>query len=159
MNTIKELTQEEYSGEDIAAIVEVMRESDRIFENTGGGTRHYIRDVFLPLLETKGFYIVKLEDAKEASEECANQSKWINSQDCLPEKGQLCDVWLVSDGNIPAHRRINYVFTHNVGVRQEPAFQDKQAFDFGLYEEAYFVNECIITHWMPSPEEPKFNKP
>jgi hypothetical protein len=40
-------------------ITEVMREADNHFETVGGGgTRHYLRDCFLPLLKEKGFAIV-----------------------------------------------------------------------------------------------------
>lgn len=35
-----------------------MREADLLFETTGGGTRHYVRDLLLPMMEQAGLKIV-----------------------------------------------------------------------------------------------------
>lgn len=47
-------------SEKISVLTEVMREADIAFETTGGGTRHYVRDLLLPILEKKGFTITPL---------------------------------------------------------------------------------------------------
>lgn len=41
----------------ISTFTELMREADKRFENVGGSTRHYVRDVLLPLIEEKGFIL------------------------------------------------------------------------------------------------------
>ena len=41
-------------------VTAVMRESDEIFQSTSGSTRHYVRDVFLPLLEKEGLKLCTL---------------------------------------------------------------------------------------------------
>lgn len=43
--------------EKIKVLTEVMREADVVFETTGGGTRHYVRELLLPMLEEKGYTI------------------------------------------------------------------------------------------------------
>lgn len=52
---------------DVAEIVELIREADRNFEDTGGGTRHFVREALLPLMEKKGWVFCKL-DAPEIAE-------------------------------------------------------------------------------------------
>lgn len=47
----RELIKEENLIEEITAL---MREADQKFESIGGGTRHYVRDILLPLMEEKG---------------------------------------------------------------------------------------------------------
>jgi hypothetical protein len=44
---------------DIAEITSLIREADEIFETVGGSTRHYVRDVLLPLMEEKGIYFCR----------------------------------------------------------------------------------------------------
>lgn len=44
----------------VEILTAAMREADRIYEGTGGGTRHYVRDVLLPILQEKGFYLSPL---------------------------------------------------------------------------------------------------
>lgn len=68
MNIVEVITQEEYTGEDISDITAIMREADLMFQKTGGSTRHYIRDVFLPMLKEKGLYICKRPIDKKKSE-------------------------------------------------------------------------------------------
>lgn len=46
-------------GVELAELTEIMREADLHFEQAGGGTRHYLRDCFLPLLQQRGIYIVR----------------------------------------------------------------------------------------------------
>lgn len=43
----------------------VMREADKVFETVGGSTRHYVRDVLLPLLEQAGLFICKKVQAEQ----------------------------------------------------------------------------------------------
>jgi hypothetical protein len=45
----------------------IMREADQAFETVGGSTRHYVRDVLLPLMEQKGYAIVKKDERQPAS--------------------------------------------------------------------------------------------
>ena len=47
-------------------VTAVMRESDKVFETTGGSARHYVRDVFLPLMEKAGLYIADSSDLSSA---------------------------------------------------------------------------------------------
>lgn len=42
------------------AITEIIREADEKFESIGGSTRHYVRDVLLPLLAEKNIYFCKV---------------------------------------------------------------------------------------------------
>lgn len=44
------------------SITEIMRDADALFSTTGGGTRHYVRDLLLPMLERAGLRICKIED-------------------------------------------------------------------------------------------------
>ncbi len=43
----------------VREIAEVVREADKNFEADGGGTRHWVRDHFLPGLEDAGFVIAR----------------------------------------------------------------------------------------------------
>jgi len=49
-------------------ITEIYRECDRKFSLTGGSTRHYVRDLFLPALEEAGFLIIKVSEAPKKIE-------------------------------------------------------------------------------------------
>lgn len=62
--------EQEYPSVDlIADITAIMRDADKAFETRGGSTRHYIRDVFIPMLEEKGFRFTQ----KSATDEYAKQ--------------------------------------------------------------------------------------
>lgn len=37
-----------------------MREADKAFQTVGGGTRHYLRECFLPILSEHGLAVVQL---------------------------------------------------------------------------------------------------
>lgn len=45
---------------DVAAITEVVRKADKAFASSGGSSRHWVRDNFLPELEAAGFEIVSI---------------------------------------------------------------------------------------------------
>jgi hypothetical protein len=45
------------SHDDIRELTRIVQEVDRIFENEGGGTRHWVRDYFLPELEASGWVV------------------------------------------------------------------------------------------------------
>jgi hypothetical protein len=47
----------------VAEITALIREADEIFETVGGGTRHYVRDVLMPLMEEKGIAFCTTEPA------------------------------------------------------------------------------------------------
>jgi hypothetical protein len=42
-------------------IIELIREADKTFEDTGGGTKHFVREALLPLMESKGWVFCKLD--------------------------------------------------------------------------------------------------
>lgn len=81
--------------------------------------------------------------------------KWISIKTELPPFGLLCDIWVSDEKEVPRYRReIYYVFVEGVGVTNKPAFQQEYCNKCGLYELAYFLDENLITHWMPSPSDP-----
>lgn len=47
--------------DNVREVTAIMREADKVFENVGGSTRHYVRDVFMPLLNKNGYHFVKLQ--------------------------------------------------------------------------------------------------
>lgn len=51
----KEMSEEE----SIEALTLIMRECDKQFETSGGGTKHYVRDLLLPALAEKGINLMK----------------------------------------------------------------------------------------------------
>jgi hypothetical protein len=44
----------------ITEMTALMREADQVFEKVGGSTRHYVRDVLLPLMEAKGLCFCRI---------------------------------------------------------------------------------------------------
>lgn len=42
------------------AVTAVMREADEKFHTSGGSTRHYVRDLLLPLLEQAGIRLCRV---------------------------------------------------------------------------------------------------
>jgi hypothetical protein len=85
------------------------------------------------------------------------QNKWIPVTEQLPELNQKVDVWVKQhhingQQEISAHRLIDQVFKKFGDGRI--AFQDESCHQCGLYERAYFIDEYLITHWIPSPLEP-----
>lgn len=51
--------EEEVSYEIVDVVTAAMREADPIFQKAGGSTRHYVRDLLLPILAEKGYEVVK----------------------------------------------------------------------------------------------------
>jgi hypothetical protein len=51
----------EASYEIVDAVTAAMREADKMFETTGGSTRHYVRDLLLPILQEKGYEVVNTQ--------------------------------------------------------------------------------------------------
>jgi hypothetical protein len=49
----------------IDEVTAIMREADPIFEKSGSSTRHYVRDLLLPMMEEKGLLIVRKEEAPQ----------------------------------------------------------------------------------------------
>lgn len=43
-------------------ITRAVRQADKNFEESGGSSRHWVRECFLPCLELEGLEIVKVED-------------------------------------------------------------------------------------------------
>lgn len=56
------MPRDDYFGltdEDFQAVVQAIRTADKSFESAGGGTRHWLRDEFLPELDAAGYRIVR----------------------------------------------------------------------------------------------------
>lgn len=49
----------------VAIITEVIRKADEAFASSGGSSRHWVRDNFLPELEAAGFEIVSITRLSE----------------------------------------------------------------------------------------------
>ena len=43
-------------------VTKVARQADHEFEATGGSSRHWVRDWFLPLLRREGFMLMKVDE-------------------------------------------------------------------------------------------------
>lgn len=46
-----------------AVLTKAMREADELHQTEGGGTRHYLRECFLPALERHGLAVVEAPNA------------------------------------------------------------------------------------------------
>lgn len=44
---------------DAYEIVTLIQDADRIFEKVGGGTKHYVRDVLLPMMQERGIFFCR----------------------------------------------------------------------------------------------------
>lgn len=82
--------------EAIEKITAIMRECDSGFEKTGGSTRHYVRDWFLPLLRRNGLelvqvsFIQKIKDAVTFEDESsAKKSHYGLPQEVLIQLEEL----------------------------------------------------------------------
>lgn len=53
----------------VAKITEIMREADLTFQTTGGSTRHYVRDLLLPMMEQAGLKIVDVTPSPAKAEQ------------------------------------------------------------------------------------------
>ena len=76
---------EDVDGENadyVNRITAVVREADRVFENVGGGSRHWVRDVFLPLLNRSGLYIATEETCQHCGEDIRkdNDGDWLDRE-------------------------------------------------------------------------------
>ena len=58
MTALPVVTDQSEDADCVRDVTAVVREADRLFEKVGGGSRHWVRDVFLPLLNTAGMRIV-----------------------------------------------------------------------------------------------------
>jgi hypothetical protein len=45
----------------VRQVAQIVREADKAFEASGGGTRHWVRDHFLPVLNAYGFEIARVQ--------------------------------------------------------------------------------------------------
>lgn len=63
---------EKYVGE----ITAIMREADTAFEKVGGSTRHYVRDLLLPMMEDKGLFIYRVVGTADGS-----APSWVKTED------------------------------------------------------------------------------
>ena len=59
-------------NEQVTLLTDAMRECDRQFETTGGGTRHYVRDLLLPWLTQRDICLVKVSKEDYASSTIQN---------------------------------------------------------------------------------------
>lgn len=57
--------------EAIEKVTAAMREADPLFEEVGGSTRHYVRDLLLPILEKSGFAFGKHESTSPTTDRVA----------------------------------------------------------------------------------------
>lgn len=57
----EELPEEEA----VQLLTHIMREADRQFERIGGSTRHYVRDILLPMLEQAGIKLCRVNQKQE----------------------------------------------------------------------------------------------
>lgn len=49
----------------VARITRAVREADQAFESSGGSSRHWVRECFLPCLEDEGLVLVVASSDKE----------------------------------------------------------------------------------------------
>jgi hypothetical protein len=54
----EEVKQWHENSDIISSVTAVMRNADVYFETTGGGTRHYVRDLLLPMLDDAGLQVI-----------------------------------------------------------------------------------------------------
>lgn len=54
-------TREDFEDDLIRDVTIAVRESDALLEKIGGGARHWVRDCLLPVLEARGYKIVKVK--------------------------------------------------------------------------------------------------
>ena len=47
----------------VAEVTQVMRDADAKFKSVGGSTRHYVRDLLIPMMEDAGLLIISVKDA------------------------------------------------------------------------------------------------
>lgn len=59
-------------------VTEVMREADVLFEKSGGSTRHYVRDLLIPMLAEKGLIVRKKLSESKPSPVIAKEPEQIN---------------------------------------------------------------------------------
>ena len=57
----------------VAKVTRAVREADREFEDTGGSSRHWVRDNFLPALERHG---LKIEEQESAAVRVPSGRSW-----------------------------------------------------------------------------------
>lgn len=57
----QEASQQSEDGEIVTKVTAIVREADDVFQRVGGGSRHWVRDCFLPLLNRAGFEVVQSE--------------------------------------------------------------------------------------------------
>lgn len=63
--------------DDIAALTEVVRTADRNFEKSGGSSRHWVREQFLPELERAGFKLVRVAQTSAGTDEAGRQHTYV----------------------------------------------------------------------------------
>lgn len=66
-------------------LTEILRECDDKFQDVGGSTRHYVRDLLLPTLEERGFVIIKIGELKNIDVDVSEIRKELTLK--LREKG------------------------------------------------------------------------
>lgn len=70
----------------VAEITQIYRDCDAKFVKTGGSTRHFVRDLFMPSLEDAGFIILKVSEQPKKIDIDQLEVKKIIARD-LKEKG------------------------------------------------------------------------
>lgn len=91
-------------GEDaslVAQVTAVVREADAAFQRVGGGSRHWVRDCFLPLLNAAGFRV--LAYGIETCAHCWEDIKLIDGEWLDRETHSMCDT---DDEHPPKHHPV-----------------------------------------------------
>lgn len=79
-------------------------------------------------------------------------SKWNLISTIKPDFGDICDIVVNFPNKKPEIRR-DLMFVPNVGVNQNEAFQPVSFYLCGLYEDAFFLYEGIISHWCTASQQ------
>lgn len=66
-----------------AKVTAIMREADQLFQKTGGSTRHYVRDLLLPMMEQAGLKIVDATPSPAKAEQ--EGLRWVKASEALPK--------------------------------------------------------------------------
>jgi hypothetical protein len=76
----------------VAAVTAICREADRVFERVGGGSRDWVRECFLPLLNAGGFLVVRQDDsdADVLCRHCNEELRLLDGDWCDRETHTTC---------------------------------------------------------------------
>lgn len=81
----------------VATVTEIVRKADQAFQSSGGSSRHWVRDCFLPTLNAEGFRVV---EQIEKCVHCGEDIKRIDGEWLDRETHGTCDT---EDEHPPKH--------------------------------------------------------